>query len=147
MAQWGPRKNLPNTIAWFCQEFHNDENVGLVVKTFAKGNSQIDKDFLEKALKSVLDNFPDRKCKVYFLHGYMNNQELHSLYVHPKIKAMVNFGHGEGYGLPLFEAAYSGLPVITHDFGGQKDFLYAPKKGKKGEKLRAHFSRVNYGCN
>ena len=47
--------------------------------------------------------------------------------------------------MPLFEAAYSGLPVITHDFGGQKDFLYAPKKDKKGvEKLRAHFSRVNH---
>ncbi len=145
LSQWGPRKNLANTIGWFCEEFKDNPNVGLVVKTFAKGNSQIDKDFLEKALKSVLDNFPDRKCKVYFLHGYMNNQELHSLYVHPKIKAMVNFGHGEGYGLPLFEAAYSGLPVITHDFGGQKDFLYAPKKDKKGvEKLRAHFTKINH---
>ena len=145
ISQWGPRKNLANTIGWFCEEFKDNPNVGLVVKTFAKGNSQIDKHFLGKALKSVLDNFPDRKCKVYFLHGYMNEQELHSLYVHPKIKAMVNFGHGEGYGLPLFEAAYSGLPVITHNFGGQKDFLYAPKKDKKGtEKLRAHFAKVNH---
>jgi len=145
ISQWGPRKNLANTIGWFCEEFKDNPNVGLVVKTFAKGNSQIDKDFLEKALKSVLDNFPDRKCKVYFLHGYMNEQELHSLYIHPKIKAMVNFGHGEGYGLPLFEAAYSGLPVITHNFGGQKDFLYAPKKDKRGvEKLRAHFTKVNH---
>jgi len=145
MAQWGPRKNLPNTIAWFCQEFHDDENVGLVVKTFMKGNSQIDKSFVNNALTEVASNFPDRKCKVYFLHGYMNEQELHSLYAHPKIKAMLNFGHGEGFGLPLFEAAYSGLPVITHDFGGQKDFLYAPKKTKKGtEKLRPHFSKVYY---
>jgi len=145
MAQWGPRKNLPNTIAWFCQEFHDDENVGLVVKTFMKGNSQIDKSFVRSSLKEVADNFPNKKCKVYFLHGYMNEEEIHSLYVHPKIKAMINFGHGEGYGLPLFEAAYSGLPVITHDFGGQKDFLYAPKKTKKGtEKLRPHFSKVNY---
>ena len=37
------------------------------------------------------------------------------------------------------------MPIITHDFGGQKDFLYAPKKNKKGnEKLRPHFSKVNY---
>ena len=145
MAQWGPRKNIVNTIKWFCEEFKNSEDVGLVVKTFAKGNSQIDKDFLEKALKSVVDAYPNKKCKVYFLHGYMNEEEIHSLYVHPKIKAMINFGHGEGFGLPLFEAAYSGLPVITHDFGGQKDFLYAPKKDKKGvEKLRPHFSKVNY---
>jgi glycosyltransferase involved in cell wall biosynthesis len=145
MAQWGPRKNLPNTVAWFCQEFHDDEDVGLVVKTFAKGNSQIDKNFMNNTLKEVTNNFPNKKCKVYFLHGYMNEQEIHSLYTHPKIKVMVNFGHGEGYGLPLFEAAYSGLPIITHDFGGQKDFLYAPKKNKKGnERLRPHFSKVNY---
>ena len=147
MAQWGPRKNLPNTIAWFCQEFHNDENVGLVVKTFAKGNSQIDKNFMTQAVRQVTEKFPNKKCKVYFLHGYMDEQEIHSLYVHPKIKAMLNFGHGEGFGLPLFEAAYSGLPVITHDFGGQKDFLYAPKKTKKSEKLRAHFSKINYNLN
>ena len=148
MAQWGPRKNLPNTIAWFCQEFHDDEKVGLVVKTFAKGNSQLDKNFVNNALTEITNNYPDKKCKVYFLHGYMNEQEIHSLYTHPKIKAMINFGHGEGYGLPLFEAAYSGLPVITHDFGGQKDFLYAPKKTKKGDKkLRAHFSKINYNLN
>jgi glycosyltransferase involved in cell wall biosynthesis len=145
IAQFGPRKNLPDTIAWFCQEFHNESDVGLIVKTFGKGNSRTDKQFSEGALKQVLENFPERKCKVYFLHGYMTEQEIHSLYVHPKIKAMINFGHGEGFGLPLFEAAYSGLPVITHEFGGQADFLYAPKKNKKGkEKLRAHFSKVNW---
>ena len=58
---------------------------------------------------------------------------------------MINFGHGEGYGLPLFEAASVGLPVITHDWGGQKDFLYAPKKDKKGkEKIKAHFGKVSF---
>tara|TARA_R110002020_G_scaffold378887_1_gene589911 strand:+ start:1222 stop:3219 length:1998 start_codon:yes stop_codon:yes gene_type:complete len=148
MAQWGPRKNLPNTVAWFCQEFCDDENVGLIVKTFSRGNSQIDKLHTSSLLKQVANNYPDRKCKIYFLHGYMNEKQIHSLYVHPKIKAMINFGHGEGFGLPLFEAAYSGLPVITHDFGGQKDFLYAPKKDKKGKKkLRPHFSKVNYDLN
>lgn len=145
IAQWGPRKNLSNTIEWFCQEFRDDENVGLVVKTFAKGNSIMDKFALKNAVSEIVSKYSGMKCKVYFLHGYMGQKELHSLYVHPKIKAMINFGHGEGFGLPLFEAAYSGLPVITHDFGGQKDFLYAPKKSKNGdEKLRAHFSKVNY---
>tara|TARA_R100001594_G_scaffold25879_6_gene50495 strand:- start:1403 stop:3478 length:2076 start_codon:yes stop_codon:yes gene_type:complete len=145
MSQWGPRKNISNTIDWFCKEFQSDKNVGLVIKTFARGNSQIDKNYVENAIKEITDKHPDRKCKVYVLHGYMNEQELHSLYTDPKIKAIINFGHGEGYGLPLFEAAYSGLPVITHDFGGQKDFLYAPKKNKKGvEKLRPHFSKIDY---
>ena len=32
MAQFGPRKNLPNTIKWFIEEFHNEE-VGFVLKS------------------------------------------------------------------------------------------------------------------
>ena len=145
LAQWGPRKNLTNTIAWFCEEFKNDEDVGLIVKTYAKGNSKIDKNYVTGQLKRTLENFPDMKCKVYLLHGYMSEQDIHSLYCDSNIHALVNLGHGEGFGLPLFEAAYCGLPVITHDFGGQKDFLYAPKKNKKGvEKMRPHFSKIPY---
>ena len=71
------------------------------------------------------------------IHGYISKEEMASLLVHPQIKAMINFGHGEGFGLPLFESALTGLPVITHDWGGQKDFLYAPKKDKKTKKEKA----------
>jgi hypothetical protein len=54
------------------------------------------------------------------------------LYEHPTMKAMINIGHGEGYGLPLFEAAYHGLPLITTTWSGQMDFICKPnKKGKQ----------------
>ena len=54
--------------------------------------------------------------------------------------------HGEGYGLPIFEAAYNELPVIAPDWSGHVDFLYAPVKDKKTgkDKLRPHFGRVKY---
>ena len=54
------------------------------------------------------------------------------LYEHPTMKALINIGHGEGYGLPLFEAAYHGLPLITTTWSGQMDFICKPnKKGKQ----------------
>ena len=144
VAQWGPRKNIEQTIRYFLNEF-KDEEVGLVLKLSIKGSSTIDFYETKEKIKNILDNYKDRKCSVHLLHGYMSKDELSSLLTHPQIKAMINFGHGEGYGLPLFEAASVGLPVITHDWGGQKDFLYAPKKDKKGkEKLRPHFSKVSY---
>jgi len=130
VAQWGPRKNLPNTINWFLEEFKNDD-VGLVCKVNHSNNSLLDKTACENALQGILKNFPDRKCKVYLLHGDMSEEEVHNLYVHPQIKAIINFGHGEGFGLPLFEAAYCGLPVITVDYSGQKDFLYIEVDRKK----------------
>ena len=131
VAQWGPRKNIENTLREFYREFQNESDVGLVVKTNIVRNSSPDHFHTKKKLEVIKGEFPQALCKVYLLHGELTHDEIHSLYTHAKIKAMINFGHGEGFGLPLFEAAYCGLPVITHDFGGQKDFLYAEVDGKK----------------
>jgi len=146
IAQWGPRKNLHNLIRWFVEE-NIDQEVGLVVKTSLKNNSVVDREYAEKLVKSSIPDLPDRKCKVYFLHGDMAESEVHSLYKHPKIKALVSLTHGEGYGLPLFEAAYSGLPIIAPGWSGQTDFLYAPFNStakKKKNKKKALFADVDY---
>jgi len=148
VAQQGPRKNLENTIKWFVEE-NIDQKVGLVVKTFIKNGSIVDREHTEKMLSMILAKYPERKCKVYLLHGDLTDAEMHSLYVHPQIKAMVSLTHGEGFGLPLFEAAYSGLPVIAPGWSGQCDFLYAPfqgsKKKKGGNKKHPYFAEVDYG--
>ena len=124
VAQFGPRKNLPNTVNWFVEEFRN-EQVGLVVKTNIAKNSVVDREKIFHDLKNLLNTkYPDRKCKVYLLHGDMTDEEMHSLYKHPNIKALVALTHGEGFGLPLFECAYSGVPVICAGWSGQLDFLY-----------------------
>jgi glycosyltransferase involved in cell wall biosynthesis len=49
------------------------------------------------------------------------------------MKAMINISHGEGYGLPLFEAAYHGLPLITVTWSGQMDFIC--KNNSKGKQV------------
>jgi len=145
VAQFGERKNLYNTLRWFVEEFIDNPDVGLVVKTFAKGGSKIDRFIIKKKLTDILQKYDKRQCKVYLLHGDFTDQEMHSLYKHKKIKSLISLSHGEGFGLPLFEAAYSGLPVIAPDWSGHVDFLYKPVKNKKGkEKLKAHFARVEY---
>tara|TARA_R110000824_G_scaffold79747_3_gene200818 strand:- start:25318 stop:26571 length:1254 start_codon:yes stop_codon:yes gene_type:complete len=140
MAQWGPRKNLENTIRWWVEENH-DEEVGLILKTSLRNGSLADRAQVERNIKILLSEFEDRKCSVYLLHGTMEPEEISSLFAHPKIKAFIGLSHGEGFGLPLFEAAYSGLPVITPGWGGQCDFLYIPQE--KG-KSKAMFAEVNY---
>ena len=54
----------------------------------------------------------------------MSDEEMNSLYKHPNIHAYTTITHGEGFGLPIFEAACSGLPVIAPAWSGQVDFLY-----------------------
>ena len=137
VAQWSPRKNIEYMLRWFVEEFQDDE-VGLVLKTNLSKNCLMDREGCEGRLKSLLADLPkDRKCKVYMLHGDMSDAEMHSLYSHDKISAFVAIPHGEGYGLPIFEAAYSGLPVVSVGWSGQLDFL-CDEKGKE------HFYNVSF---
>jgi len=147
VAQWGPRKNVENSVRWFVEEFI-DQEVGLILKTNITKNSLLDRTRCEKMIQNLLnskEDYRNRKCKIYLLHGDMTDAEMHSLYRHPKIKALVSTSHGEGFGLPFYEAAYEGLPVIAPDWSGYIDFLYMPKKDKKGKiKNKAMYAKVDY---
>ena len=132
IGTWIPRKNIQNTIKWFVEEFY-DQEVGLVVKTTLAKNCVRDREIAHIKLRELLEEYKDRKCNVYLLHGDMSEGEMTALYRHPKIKALVGLAHGEGFGLPMFEAAYNGLPIVAPAWGGQCDFLYMPIKSKKGK--------------
>ena len=147
VALWGQRKNMEKTVINFLKEF-KDEEVGLVLKTSLSSGCTYDKLGMENVLKNLTSTVPDRKCKIYLLHGRMSEEELTALYRHDKIKCMLSLAHGEGFGLPLFEAAHNGLPIISTDWSGQLDFLYAPQQDKKGKtKNKGLFGKVTYELN
>tara|TARA_R110000782_G_scaffold49444_2_gene107610 strand:- start:680 stop:1939 length:1260 start_codon:yes stop_codon:yes gene_type:complete len=146
VAQMGPRKNLGPMVKWFAEEFHKEE-VGFVVKANITNNSGIDRIKLKNSIESILKPFgEERKCKVHLIHGNMSDEEVHSLYVDPKVKAYVTATHGEGFGLPIFEAAYSGLPVVAPAWSGHVDFLYAPVTNPKSKKttVKPLFEKVAF---
>lgn len=132
VCQWGARKNLDQAIVGFLEEFGKEE-VGLVLKINSVNDSVMDRHMTQTRLKNLLESYPDRKCSVTLLHGHLEEGEMESLYVHPKIKAIVSTTHGEGYGLPLMEAAANELPVIATDWSGHIDFLYIDGKRMFGK--------------
>ena len=113
VSQMGPRKNFENTVKWFVEEFI-DQDVGLVVKTNIRSNCLIDFEATDNTLKNMLSNYPERKCKVYLLHGDLTPGQMTGLYRNPKIAALVNISHGEGFG-------WSGQLDFLHDSG--KDYF------------------------
>ena len=138
-AQLGPRKNVQNTIKWFVEEFREEE-VGLVVKCYAAKNCLLDREMTMQNLRQLVATLGEKKCKVYLLHGDMTDEEMHSLQTHPDISAFLSLAHGEGFGLPIFEAAYSGNPVIATGWSGQLDFLV-------DEEGKSNFYNVSFDLN
>ena len=57
------------------------------------------------------------------LHGEFDDSEMNELYNHSKIKAMVSFTKGEGFGRPLLEFSTTGKPIIASGWSGHVDFL------------------------
>ena len=135
VSQLGPRKNFENTVCWFVEEFI-DQEVGLIVKTNFKGNSIGDFTKVDKHLSSVLSRYKNRKCKVYLLHGDLSSGQMTSLYSNPKINALINISHGEGFGLPIYEAAREALPIVSCGWSGQLDILHHDGKD--------YFTSVDY---
>ena len=145
VAQWGPRKNVENTVRWFLDVFSDNEDVGLVLKSNIMKNCVMDRHYARTKLESILSAYKDRKCSVYLLHGDLSDSEMAGLYNHPKIKGLLSLTHGEGFGLPIFEAACNGLPVLAPDWSGQVDFLYGKVKDKNGKLRRKPlYTKLNY---
>ena len=146
VAQWGPRKDLEGTIRGFVEEFIHNPDVGLVVKTYQANMSTIDRRQTDVRLMSLLSEYPDRKCKIHYIHGSLTEEEMHGLYKNPQIEAYITTTHGEGFGLPIFEAVYSGLPVICPAWSGQIDFLSVEttndRTGKQSK--QSYFTKVKH---
>ena len=143
VAQISPRKNIESSLVAFLEEFHNEEDVGYVLKLSIKNNSLIDRENTKAALQSLLQNFPDRKCKVHLLHGNLNDEEMAGLYASDKIGAYVSASHGEGFGLPIFEAAENAVPIIAPEWSGYTDFT-SFKPTVKSKKEKSYIVGVDY---
>ena len=60
---------------------------------------------------------------VYLVSGNLSDTEVNQLYRDPKIKAMVSFTKGEGFGRPLAEFALTKKPIIVSNWSGHTDFI------------------------
>lgn len=122
------RKNVGMLIRTFLEAFkgkatHNQP--ALVLKTSHADFSPLDRDDILKKIKAIYDSVKTTKSlpNVYLLHGDLTDDEMNSLYNHPKVKAHISFTKGEGFGRPFAEASLSQKPVIAPNWSGYIDFL------------------------
>ena len=120
------RKDVGMMIKTFCTVFKNTpkkKQPGLILKTSSAGFSVIDRENISAKIKEISSEFGDKCPPIHLLFGDLSEDEMSSLYHHPKVKAMISFTKGEGYGRPLCEFSLTGKPILVSKWSGHLDFL------------------------
>jgi len=137
------RKNVGMMIKTFAMAFKDEKKKpALVLKTSSAGFSVLDRETTIKKIKEVLGK-EYKKIPVYLLHGDLTPSQMNGLYEHPKVKAMLNFTKGEGFGRPLLEFSLTGKPVIVSNWSGHTDFLKQGAVLLEGELKPVHESAAD----
>tara|TARA_Y100000593_G_scaffold93621_1_gene189198 strand:+ start:377 stop:1723 length:1347 start_codon:yes stop_codon:yes gene_type:complete len=120
------RKDTGMLVKTFLETFKGKEDPpGLILKTSGATFSIMDREDILNKIENIKkqvggDDLPN----IYVLHGELTREEVNGLYNHPKVKTMISFTHGEGFGRPLLEFSVSSRkPIIVSGWGGQTDFL------------------------
>ena len=141
------RKDVGMMIKTFCTVFKDlpkKQQPGLIMKTSHAGFSVGEREDIANRIKVLTKEFGDKCPPIHLVWGDLTESELNSLYSDDKVKAMISFTKGEGYGRPLAEFATTGKPIIVSDWSGFKDFL--PKENTvylEGELTPIHESAQN----
>jgi glycosyltransferase involved in cell wall biosynthesis len=141
------RKDVGMMIKTFCTVFKDlpkNQQPGLIMKTSHAGFSVGEREDISRRIKVLTNEYGDKCPPIHLVWGDLTESELNTLYNDNKVKAMISFTKGEGYGRPLAEFATTGKPIIVSDWSGFKDFL--PKENTvylEGELTNIHQSAQN----
>jgi glycosyltransferase involved in cell wall biosynthesis len=118
------RKNVGYMIKAFLEVFKGKTNPpALIMKTNSATTSIMDRNSMLEKIEAIRKTVKGRIPNIYLLHGDLEDEDINDLYNHSKVKAMISFTKGEGFGRPLLEFTLSEKPVIASGWSGHIDFL------------------------
>lgn len=130
MSQWSHRKGFDILLRAYYQEFFNNEDVELFIKTYRNETLSGVNEIKEKEaiiseilnIKNSIRNYGELpKCKVNLKTGFVNTEEIKTYYENADVFCSPT--RGEGFGMTIAQAALSGVPCIVPNLGGHTDYL------------------------
>ena len=120
------RKNVGGMIYSFLETFKNKmKKPALILKTSIVAPGITNVHEIRKRVEMIRKEVDSKNLpNIYILDGDLSDEEMNSLYNHPKVKVHLSFTKGEGFGRPLLEACISGKPIIASNWSGHLDFLH-----------------------
>lgn len=116
--QWQPRKGYYELLSAYFEEFQYNEEVVLVIKTNLI--SEINENKIINTIKEIKKE-KNSNAKLFLITNYLSNIDLFSLHKYGDCFVLPHYG--EGWGMPIHEAAHVGNPIITTKYGGVTEFL------------------------
>jgi glycosyltransferase involved in cell wall biosynthesis len=119
------RKDVSGLLYTFFETFGDAPNQpALILKSSGGTFSISDRSRIIEKI-NLIKSMSKKKVlpPVYLLHGDLTDEQMNTLYNHPKVKAFVSFTKGEGYGRPIAEFITTGKPVVVSGWSGQTDFV------------------------
>lgn len=109
-----PRKGVDVLLEAWYRAFDQDDGVRLVIKTFPNPHHRIEETLADRRRQHP------QGAPVVLINEDLSAGAVRALYA--EAHALVAPSRGEGFGLPMAEAMWCRLPVITTGQGGQTDF-------------------------
>lgn len=116
--QWQPRKGFNELLSAYFEEFKDDEEVVLIIKT------NLITGLTKENIINIITKIKKQKnsnAKVFLITKYLSSIDISSLHKYGDCFVLPHYG--EGWGMPIHEAAHIGNPIITTKYGGITEFL------------------------
>jgi glycosyltransferase involved in cell wall biosynthesis len=118
------RKNVSYMIKAFLEVFKGKTKApALILKTNSATTSIMDRNSILEKIEQIRKTVKGIIPNIYLLHGDLEDEDINDLYNHSKVKSMISFTKGEGFGRPLLEFSVIEKPVIASGWSGHIDFL------------------------
>ena len=114
------RKNIPQLVDAYFEEFSADDDICLIVKTTVTGVKEAFEIDVQAAVNAIKEKYAGKNLpELILLEHRFNNMAT----IYKKTDALINVAASEGFGLPLLEAMACGKLVAAPRYGGVLDFL------------------------
>jgi len=121
---WSLRKGYDILLQAYFEEFTKDDDVSLVIcSRFAGKTDPTSKKVVMDEIKRIENSVKktNKPKSPLLVSDVIPEKMMGNIY--NSAHAYVCISRGEGFGLPYCEASVCGLPIISSNYSGQKDFL------------------------
>ena len=120
--QWSERKNPQSLLLAYYQEFTRSDPVVLVLKTYRVGNGVVERDYIRREISKLKRATRGVNCPpVILIEEFLSAGEIQA--IHHYCDCYVSMARSEGFGIPAFEAAAMGNPVIVPNYSAFPEYF------------------------